>query len=297
MGGSISTNTSAGATANAIDSSGGVVDVVNTFGSGGSGVTAQSYGSTARANLVLPLAGSVNTKKFDPYQSIETMPSMDGQNQRPGAIFGTSVYSRRFTIPVGKKQYQSCNQSAGGLKSGIAYICVANKQNSLFEYGIVGLGDGNVRSTSRGTYLMANSPNFSVTPNAASKVNLWTGSPDVSTVYIQNNMSQISVTVTADNSTDVITSAGHGLSNGDLVFIASSSALPSGLTASTDYYVVNVTTDTFQLSLTSGGSPATFTTDGTGTITVMECIEGMIWVFMDASKPVGNEYRQRDYIN
>jgi hypothetical protein len=34
----------------------------------------------------------------------------------------------------------------------------------------------------------------------------------------------------------------------------------------TPYYVVNATTDTFQLSLTAGGSAIALTTDGTGTM-------------------------------
>lgn len=41
--------------------------------------------------------------------------------------------------------------------------------------------------------------------------------------------------------------------------------LPAGLTARTNYYVVNATADAFELSLTSGGAPVTLTGDGTGT--------------------------------
>ena len=66
----------------------------------------------------------------------------------------------------------------------------------------------------------------------------------------------------------VLTSAEHGLSAGDRGFISSStvSGEPSGLSAGTPYFVINATTNTFQLSLTSGGSAVTISGTGSGTI-------------------------------
>jgi hypothetical protein len=40
--------------------------------------------------------------------------------------------------------------------------------------------------------------------------------------------------------------------------------LPSGIAADTDYYIVGATTNDFQVSLTEGGDPDTFTTNGNG---------------------------------
>lgn len=48
------------------------------------------------------------------------------------------------------------------------------------------------------------------------------------------------------------------------VQIRTSGTLPSGLSSSTTYYVVNGTSTTCQLSASSGGSPINFTSDGTG---------------------------------
>jgi len=71
---------------------------------------------------------------------------------------------------------------------------------------------------------------------------------------------------TAANATNLFTSAGHGLSNGDVVLVSNSGgALPSGLSTYTPYYVINRTTNDFQLSTTAGGSAVDITTDGTGT--------------------------------
>lgn len=69
---------------------------------------------------------------------------------------------------------------------------------------------------------------------------------------------------TADNSTDTITSAAHGLSDGDvIVFHTLTGTLPSGLTAGTPYYVRDSATDTFKVATTSGGSAVNITTNGT----------------------------------
>lgn len=68
--------------------------------------------------------------------------------------------------------------------------------------------------------------------------------------------------------TDIITSAAHGLSEGDCIWVSNSGgALPTGLSASTDYYVINPTTDTFKLSTVRGGSAVDITAAGTGTHT------------------------------
>lgn len=61
-----------------------------------------------------------------------------------------------------------------------------------------------------------------------------------------------------------ITSTAHGLVNGDRVLLDTTGVLPTGLNAYTLYYVVNKTTDTVQLSATSGGAAITFS-GGSGT--------------------------------
>jgi hypothetical protein len=68
-----------------------------------------------------------------------------------------------------------------------------------------------------------------------------------------DNGSKSTVTMTIA-SPGVITWNSHGLSNGALVMLLTTGALPTGLTAGTWYYVVGATTNTFQLSATSGGS-------------------------------------------
>ncbi|HNX05134.1 MAG TPA: hypothetical protein PKI32_06510 [Opitutales bacterium] len=73
-----------------------------------------------------------------------------------------------------------------------------------------------------------------------------------------------SIAVSGANATDLFTATAHGLNNDDMVSLAITAGL-TGVTAGY-YFVVNKAADTFQLSLTKGGTPANFTADGTGTV-------------------------------
>lgn len=68
------------------------------------------------------------------------------------------------------------------------------------------------------------------------------------------------ISCTLDNTTNTVNDVAHGRSNDDRVQMGGT--LPSELNNETFYYIVNATTDTYQLSLTSGGAAVTFTTDG-----------------------------------
>jgi len=68
--------------------------------------------------------------------------------------------------------------------------------------------------------------------------------------------------VTANATTDKIEKTAHGLENGDPVVFTAATA-PTGLTMGSVYYVVNKTTNDFEISLTVGGAKVTWTTNGT----------------------------------
>lgn len=67
---------------------------------------------------------------------------------------------------------------------------------------------------------------------------------------------------TLDAATDVFTSFSHGFTDGMRVTLAdvNGAGLPTGFTEGDIYFVVSATTNTFQLSATSGGSAITVTT-------------------------------------
>ena len=74
------------------------------------------------------------------------------------------------------------------------------------------------------------------------------------------------VTATFDNTTDIITSAAHGLVSWDEVKFTSSGTIPTWVTSGRRYYVITVTTNTFQISTTKDWTALNFTTNWTGTI-------------------------------
>lgn len=80
-----------------------------------------------------------------------------------------------------------------------------------------------------------------------------------------DSVAQPSAAFTADAVTDFLTSVAHGRTNGERVKLSSTGTLPGGLSSSIVYYVVNKTTDTFQLALTSGGAAVDITSAGSGT--------------------------------
>jgi len=91
------------------------------------------------------------------------------------------------------------------------------------------------------------------------------GASDTVQVFTKTGSSQSAVEdmvdCTAANATETFTDNDHGLANADRIVL--DGTVPTGTSDSTMYYVVGKTTNTFQVSLTSGGAAVAFTTDGT----------------------------------
>ena len=145
---------------------------------------------------------------------------------------------------------------------------ITNVVNAVSYYIIV-IDDDTIKLATSRAYAIASSP---------TAINL-AGSPSGSAFqlvlaeeYIEGavvdeqlvNLHGINVPTTGvDTGTETITSVSHGFVTGDIVTYYSNGGTAIGnLTNGTEYYVVNAATDTFQLSLTSGGSAINLT--GTG---------------------------------
>lgn len=63
---------------------------------------------------------------------------------------------------------------------------------------------------------------------------------------------------------DVITSSGHRLKDGDTIRLSTTTTLPAGLTLSRVYFVRDATASTFKVAVTAGGSAVDVTDTGTG---------------------------------
>jgi len=86
-----------------------------------------------------------------------------------------------------------------------------------------------------------------------------------STLRVYSNPILNTQAVTFQDTGDTVTWSGHPFVNGDLVKFATV-VTTTGITAGTNYYVVNRTATTWQLALTLSGSPLPLTNNGTGTV-------------------------------
>lgn len=75
---------------------------------------------------------------------------------------------------------------------------------------------------------------------------------------------EVNVDTNSPASPCVFTRLNHGLDNNDIIQLTTNGTLPAPFAVTTDYFVVNKTIDTFQLSLTSGGPAINSTTAGSG---------------------------------
>jgi len=81
---------------------------------------------------------------------------------------------------------------------------------------------------------------------------------------------------TASAATDIITAYGRTYTLNDVIrFTNSGGALPAGLSTATDYYVLAVTNNTFQVSTSQGGAAVDITGTGTGTHFIGEIPQGI----------------------
>ena len=83
-------------------------------------------------------------------------------------------------------------------------------------------------------------------------------------IYCLSNVLPVSKNNTfddVDNTTDLLTIASHGLSNDDRLKI-DGTVIPAGLDNTIRYFVISSLTNTFQISLTSGGAAVDFTSNG-----------------------------------
>jgi len=73
----------------------------------------------------------------------------------------------------------------------------------------------------------------------------------------------------------VVTLTAHGLEDGDAVYLRTTGALPTGLSANTIYYVTGSTTNTLKLSATRGGSAINTSGSQSGSHSLYSCPWGL----------------------
>ena len=102
-------------------------------------------------------------------------------------------------------------------------------------------------------------------------------------------------TFTVDAATNVLNSPGHNLNNGEAVTTMSDGASPGGLTTQTQYFVINATASTLQLSLNVDGSAVDITDAGSGTHTLLPGRVSYDWQSADVDQ-AGTYFAQIDTV-
>lgn len=150
----------------------------------------------------------------------------------PAAGTGASIIGMRGT-PSTLGSFNSRSVIAAlstMLSNGTTFGMIANQNNSLWVYA--------VDTDGAGTMAMAVSPVYN----------------DDS---ILRNISVESAAATIDIPSSTVTSNNHGFQNNDGVLFTTTGALPTGITAGTRYWVVNSSTNTFQVTTILGNSAIT----------------------------------------
>lgn len=91
------------------------------------------------------------------------------------------------------------------------------------------------------------------------------GQPGTSNGTLYTAPPSTSYPVTFQDTGDTVTLTAHGITAGMRVYFSSITST-TGITANTNYYVINATANTFQLASTLGGSALALTTNGSGTM-------------------------------
>jgi hypothetical protein len=107
---------------------------------------------------------------------------------------------------------------------------------------------------------------------------LWLDANDSSKVATRTSAA---TTVTISNASPAVITFGanHNFNPGDIVYFTTTGALPTGLSASTNYYVLRegVTATTFRVSSTFEGVPINTSSAGSGTHSIFRTTEVSTW--------------------
>ena len=215
-----------------------------------SGANSITLTSTATTNIILPTTGTLAT------------------------LAGTEILTNKTLTTPTIGSFTNANHNHENLAGGGTISIISATTGTLtvgrggsgataFTDGgvLIGNGSGSVQSTSTGTAGQVltsngagNDPSFQIAGGM--------------TLLTSGTFSAAANSTFTAATTDVITSTGHGLVNGDKVTLTTTGTLPAGLTTETGYFIRDANLDTFKLSSINPYRTAVDITDnGSGTHT------------------------------
>ena len=184
---------------------------------------------------------------------------------------GTDTETYSFVTGLEEITQLTCGAASGLASTGASSYFLLNSANDETEYYVwyqVGTSTDPAISGKTGIRVVV------LAGDSAIIVNQKTISAIKNVLSDFNVFASVSVS-SVDTGTDLFNSVAHGFSNGTLVQFFSTGTLPTytdgtntNIPLNGSYYVVNTAANTFQISLTSGGTPLNLDSIGSGTIKV-----------------------------
>ena len=122
-----------------------------------------------------------------PLIGIWTYPSASDTAPAFGTQGGVATYSHRFVIPS-TRRHRVPVISGNGAIAGIMNVVAWDTSKTVFAAGTFAIWDGDIDGGGRGTKVLSNTSSMTGTPNNPGTLNVWTGSANLSTLYVQNNL-------------------------------------------------------------------------------------------------------------
>lgn len=222
------------------------------------GLSQEGFGTPLLVSYNAPFSDEV--REYGQYADV----LVDFATGTPEADVADAIFSQSphpVTLKIGK----------GLLKPTLQYTVGTITVNPNYPYVIQ--IDGHGITSTAATYTSTGTPSAgAINAGLITALNAVVGKNYTATSALMSNLT--GQAFTADDTTNHFTATGHGYLTGDGPVQASNvgGALPAGLAASTNYWVIRIDANTFELATSQAnafaGTAITITTNGTGTQTV-----------------------------
>lgn len=203
-----------------------------------------------------------------------TQASPTSQNALTNLGLSVTASSNILTIAV-KQADGSTNPASGSGTVSIGFRSSTAANGNYNLRNITAALSQTISQTTRLAFISAQNMYlylYAIDSDGAGTIKVGAASVQYDETQLQSTVAESFTATISNASPAVVTATGHGLNNNDFIQFTTTGSLPTGLSTNTTYFVVNKATDTFQVSLTPGGTAINTSSAGSGTHTVhIEC--------------------------